>query len=48
MWCDEVCGKKGGRRSKGDTCWWNLNMTDIKEDKNKVMCRNNTENKNTN
>ena len=21
--CDEVCGKKRGRRSKGDTYWWN-------------------------
>ena len=21
--CDEVCGKKMGRRSKGDTWWWN-------------------------
>ena len=21
--CDEVCGKKRGRRSKGDTWWWN-------------------------
>ena len=21
--CDEVCGKKKGRRSKGDTWWWN-------------------------
>ena len=20
--CDEVCGKKSGRRSKGDTWWW--------------------------
>ena len=23
MLCDEVCGKKRGRRCKGDTCWWN-------------------------
>ena len=21
--CDEVCGKKRDRRSKGDTWWWN-------------------------
>ena len=21
--CDEECGKKRGRRSKGDTWWWN-------------------------
>ena len=21
--CDEVCGKKMGMRSKGDTWWWN-------------------------
>ena len=21
--CDEVCGKNSGRRSKGDTWWWN-------------------------
>ena len=21
--CNEVCGKKWGRRSKGDTWWWN-------------------------
>ena len=24
--CDEVCGKKRGRRSKGDTWWWNEEM----------------------
>ena len=24
LWaCDEVCGKKSVRRSKGDTWWWN-------------------------
>ena len=21
--CDEICGKKKGRRSHGDTWWWN-------------------------
>ena len=24
--CDEVCGKKRGRRSKEDTSWWNEEM----------------------
>ena len=24
--CDEVCGKKMGRRSKGDTWWWKEDM----------------------
>ena len=26
MECDEVCGKKRWRRSKGDTWWWNEEM----------------------
>ena len=26
--CDEVCGKKKWKRSKGETCWWN---EDVKE-----------------
>ena len=27
--CDEVCGKKMGRRSKGDTWWWNEEVKEV-------------------
>ena len=38
--CDEVCGKKRWRRSKGDTCWWNEVVKETvskKKDAYKVM-----------
>ena len=44
--CDAVCGKKRGRRSKGDTCWWNEVVKEAvskMKDAHKVMCLNNTE-----
>ena len=44
--CDEVCGKKRGRRSKGDTWWWNKEVKEEvsrKMDVQKAMCQNNTE-----
>ena len=44
--CDEVCRKKRGRRSKGDTWWWNEEVKEAvsrKKDKHKAMCQNNTE-----
>ena len=45
--CDDVCGKKSGRRSKADTWWWNEEVKDVsrKEDAHKVMYQNSTENK---
>ena len=39
--CDEVCGKKRGRRSKGDTRWWNEEVKEsisIKKEAHKAMC----------
>ena len=44
--CDEVCGKKRGRKSKGDTRWQNkeLKKTSIwKKDAHKAMYQNSTE-----
>ena len=44
--CDEVCWKKSGRRSKGDTWWWKEEVKEavsIMKDAYKVMCRDNTE-----
>ena len=44
--CDEVCWKKRGRSSKGDTWWWN---EDVKEavsrmkKAHKAMCQNSIE-----
>ena len=46
--CDEVCEKKRGRRSKGDTWWWNEEVNEavsMKKDAHKAMCQNITENK---
>ena len=40
------CGKKRGRRSKGDTWWWHEEVKEtfsIKKDAHKVMCQNSTE-----
>ena len=39
--CDEVCGKKWGRRCKGDTWWWNEEVKEAvswKKDAHKTMC----------
>ena len=33
--CDEVCGKKKGRRDQGNTWWWN---EDVKEAIARKMC----------
>ena len=44
--CDEVCGKKRWRRSKGDIWWWNEEVKEVvsrKKDAHKIMCQNNTE-----
>ena len=38
--------KKRGRRSKGDTLWWNEDIKEAvsrKKDAHKAMCQNNTE-----
>ena len=43
--CDEVCGKKMGRR-KGDTWWWNEDVKGTvsrKKDAHKAMCQNSIE-----
>ena len=39
--CDEVCGKKRGRRNKGDGWWWNKEVMEAvsrKKDKHMAMC----------
>ena len=44
--CDEVCGKKMGRRCKGDSWWWNGEMKEIvsrKKEAHMAMCQNSTE-----
>ena len=44
--CDEVCGTKRGRRSKGDTWWLNVEMKEKllrMKDVPKAMCRHSTE-----
>ena len=44
--CDEVCGKKRGVRSNGDTWWWNEDVKETvlrKKDAHNVMCQNKTE-----
>ena len=45
--CDEVCGKKKGRRDdQGDTRWWNENVKEViakKKDPHKEMCKSGTE-----
>ena len=41
--CDEVRGKKMGRRSKGDVWWWNEEVKEAvsrKKEAHKVMCQN--------
>ena len=44
--CDEVCGKKKGRRNHGDTRWWNEEVKEAMQQKkvaNKKMCKNRSE-----
>ena len=44
--CEEVCGRKRGRRSKGETWWLNGDMKEAVPGKNeahKAMCQNCTE-----
>ena len=44
--CDEVCGKKKGRRDRGDTWWWNEEVKEAIADKKvafKELCKNRTE-----
>ena len=44
--CDEVCGKKRWRRSKGDTWWWNEDVKEPvtrKKEAHKAMCQNNNQ-----
>ena len=46
MACNEVCGKKCGRRSKGDTWWWNEEVKEAfsrKKEAHKAMCQSSTE-----
>ena len=46
MACDEVYGEMRGRRSKGDTWWWNEEMKKAvsrKKGAHKAMCRNSSE-----
>ena len=41
--CDEVCWKKRGRRSKGDTWWWNEQVKEAvsrKKEAHRAMCQN--------
>ena len=43
--CDEVCGKKRGRRNKGDTWWWNDEVKETvlrKKEAHRAMCQNRT------
>ena len=42
--CDEVCGMKRGRRSKGNTWWWNEEVKEAVSRKkaHKAMCQNST------
>ena len=43
--CDEVCGTKRGRRSKGNTWWWNEEVKEAvsrKKEAHKAMCQNST------
>ena len=44
--CDEVCGEKRGRRSKGNTWWWNEEVKKAvsrNKEAHKAMCQNSTE-----
>ena len=42
--CDEMCGRKMWRRSKGDAWWWNEEVKETMSRKtHKAMCRNSIE-----
>ena len=44
--CDEVCGKRKGRRDQGNTWWWNEEVKEAianKKDAHKEMRKNRTE-----
>ena len=44
--CDEVCGKKKGRRDQGDTYWWNEDMKEAitrMKDAHKEICKSGSE-----
>ena len=44
--CDEVCGRKRGRRDRGDAWWWNEEVKDAiarKKAAFKKMCKNKTD-----
>ena len=44
--CNEVCGKKTGRRKQGHTWWWNENVKEAivrKKAAHKEMCKSGTE-----
>ena len=44
--CDEVCGKKKGRKNHGDTWWWNEEVKEAIQQKKaacKKMCKNRSE-----
>ena len=44
--CDEVCGKKRGRRNKGATWWWNEEVKEAvsrEKEAHKVMSQNSAE-----
>ena len=43
--CDEVCGKKKGRRDRGDTLWWNEEVKEAIARKKvyKELCKDRTE-----
>ena len=44
--CDEVCGKKKGKRDQGNTWWWNEDVMEVivrKKDAHKEMRKSGTE-----
>ena len=47
--CDGMCGIKRGRRSKGDTWWWNEDVKEAllwKKDAHRATCQDNAEENN--
>ena len=44
--CDEVCGRRSGRKHEADTWCWNEEVEEVvsrKKDAHNAMCRNSTE-----
>ena len=44
--CEEVCGKKKGRRDRGDTWWWNEEVKEVigkKKEAYKIWCKDRSE-----